>query len=90
MLTSFLTFFAAVPSKPTGVTLLEAVKDYMVLAWTEPAKNGGADIRGYFVDYRTVKGDVVGKWHEMNHKALTTTSYKVNYFTSSTHGPNFQ
>ncbi|XP_029309187.1 myomesin 1a (skelemin) isoform X2 [Cottoperca gobio] len=65
------------PGKPTGVTLQEAVKDYMLLAWSEPAKNGGADIRGYFVDYRTVKGDVVGKWHEMNHKALTTTSFKA-------------
>ncbi|XP_068604733.1 myomesin 1a (skelemin) [Brachionichthys hirsutus] len=63
--------------KPTGVTLLEAAKDYMVLGWTAPADNGGADIRGYFVDYRTVKGDIVGKWHEMNHKAVTTTSYKA-------------
>uniref|UniRef100_A0A3Q1H3W1 Uncharacterized protein n=1 Tax=Anabas testudineus TaxID=64144 RepID=A0A3Q1H3W1_ANATE len=59
----------SVPGKPTGVTLLEAVKDYMVLGWTEPANNGGADIRGYFVDYRTVKGNIVGKWHEMNLKA---------------------
>uniref|UniRef100_A0A8C9X9D4 Myomesin 1a (skelemin) n=1 Tax=Sander lucioperca TaxID=283035 RepID=A0A8C9X9D4_SANLU len=67
----------SVPGKPTGVSLVEAVKDYMVLFWTAPASTGGADIRGYFVDYRTVKGDVVGKWHEMNHKALTTTSYKA-------------
>ncbi|XP_032387711.1 myomesin 1a (skelemin) [Etheostoma spectabile] len=67
----------SIPGKPTGVSLVEAVKDYMVLAWTAPANTGGADIRGYFVDYRTVKGDVVGKWHEMNHKALTTTSYKA-------------
>lgn len=51
----------------------------MVLAWNEPAFSGGADVRGYFVDYRTVKGDVVGKWHEMNHKALTTTSFKVSF-----------
>ncbi|XP_070700851.1 myomesin 1a (skelemin) isoform X2 [Pempheris klunzingeri] len=67
----------SVPSKPTGVTLVEAVRDYMVLAWGEPAENGGGDVRGYFVDYRTVKGDVVGKWHETNLKALTTTSYKA-------------
>uniref|UniRef100_A0A3Q3KHS8 Myomesin 1a (skelemin) n=1 Tax=Monopterus albus TaxID=43700 RepID=A0A3Q3KHS8_MONAL len=68
---------AIVPGNPTGVTLLEAVKDYMVLGWTAPANSGGADIRGYFVDYRTVKGNVVGKWHEMNQKALTATSYKA-------------
>lgn len=67
----------SVPGKPTSVTLVEAVKDYMVLSWTAPAHNGGADVRGYFVDYRTVKGDVVGKWHEMNHQALTTTTYKA-------------
>ncbi|XP_068594133.1 myomesin 1a (skelemin) isoform X2 [Cebidichthys violaceus] len=67
----------SVPGKSTGVTQLEAVKDYMMLAWTEPASKGGADIKGYFVDYRTVKGGVVGKWHEMNLKALTTTSYKA-------------
>ncbi|XP_042354004.1 myomesin 1a (skelemin) isoform X2 [Plectropomus leopardus] len=68
----------SVPGKPTNVALVEAVKDYMVLAWSEPANNGGgADVRGYFIDYRTVKGGVVGKWHEMNNKALTTTSYKA-------------
>ncbi|XP_034558271.1 myomesin 1a (skelemin) [Notolabrus celidotus] len=67
----------SVPGKPTGVTMLEAVKDYMVVGWTAPANNGGADVRGYFVDYRTVRGEVVGKWHEMHLKALTTTSYKA-------------
>ncbi|KAM4728858.1 myomesin 1a (skelemin) isoform 2-T2 [Anableps anableps] len=67
----------SVPARPTSVTLLEAVKDYMVLGWTAPTNNGGADIRGYFVDYRTVKGNIYGKWHEMNEKALTTTSYKA-------------
>ncbi|XP_028282847.1 myomesin 1a (skelemin) isoform X2 [Parambassis ranga] len=67
----------SLPGAPRGVTLLEAEKDYMVLGWNEPANNGGADIRGYFVDYRTVKGDVFGKWHEMNHQALTTATYKA-------------
>uniref|UniRef100_A0AAX7U7G1 Myomesin 1a (skelemin) n=1 Tax=Astatotilapia calliptera TaxID=8154 RepID=A0AAX7U7G1_ASTCA len=76
-LTGLFTLITAVPGKPTGVTLQEAFKDYMVLGWNAPANNGGADIRGYFVDYRTVKGGVAGKWHEMNHQALTTTSYKV-------------
>lgn len=70
-------FLTAIPRKPTGVTLLEAVKDCMVLGWTEPGDNGGADVRGYFVDYRTVKGGVFGKWHEMNHQAVTSCTYKV-------------
>uniref|UniRef100_A0A674BW48 Myomesin 1a (skelemin) n=1 Tax=Salmo trutta TaxID=8032 RepID=A0A674BW48_SALTR len=57
--------------------LMEAARDYMVLAWREPAVTGGADIRGYFVDYRTVKGGVGGQWHELNPKAVTCTSYKA-------------
>uniref|UniRef100_A0A8C6LRS6 Myomesin 1a (skelemin) n=1 Tax=Nothobranchius furzeri TaxID=105023 RepID=A0A8C6LRS6_NOTFU len=67
----------SVPGEPTGVTQLEAVNDYMVMSWTPPLNNGGAEIRGYFIDYRTVKGDHFGKWHEMNERALTTTSYKA-------------
>uniref|UniRef100_A0A8B9LME5 Myomesin 1a (skelemin) n=1 Tax=Astyanax mexicanus TaxID=7994 RepID=A0A8B9LME5_ASTMX len=32
---------------------------------------------GYYLDYRTVKGNVKSKWHEVNLKAVTTTTYKV-------------
>ncbi|XP_056148751.1 myomesin 1a (skelemin) [Lampris incognitus] len=67
----------SISGKPSHVTLQEAAKDYMVLSWNAPADDGGADIRGYFVDYRTVKSGVTGKWHEMNHQAVTTTSYKA-------------
>uniref|UniRef100_A0A8C2A4C0 Myomesin 1a (skelemin) n=1 Tax=Cyprinus carpio TaxID=7962 RepID=A0A8C2A4C0_CYPCA len=67
----------AVPSPPTGVTLLERVRDYMVLGWQAPAKTGGADIRGYYLDYRTVKNGVISKWHEINLQTVTGTSYKV-------------
>uniref|UniRef100_A0A8B9LMG8 Myomesin 1a (skelemin) n=1 Tax=Astyanax mexicanus TaxID=7994 RepID=A0A8B9LMG8_ASTMX len=66
-----------VPSPPSAVTLLERVRDYMVVGWQAPAKTGGADIRGYYLDYRTVKGNVKSKWHEVNLKAVTTTTYKV-------------
>uniref|UniRef100_A0A671MLK5 M-protein, striated muscle-like n=1 Tax=Sinocyclocheilus anshuiensis TaxID=1608454 RepID=A0A671MLK5_9TELE len=67
----------SVPSPPTGVTLLERVRDYMVLGWQAPAKTGGADIRGYYLDYRTVKDGVTSKWHEINLQTVTGTSYKV-------------
>ncbi|KAJ0058932.1 hypothetical protein NL108_001170, partial [Boleophthalmus pectinirostris] len=67
----------AVPGKPSGVRVVEAVKDYMVLTWDPPAHNGGADIRGYFIDYRTVKGSAAGQWHEMNHQAVTTNTFKA-------------
>uniref|UniRef100_A0A8C5FTD3 Myomesin 1a (skelemin) n=1 Tax=Gadus morhua TaxID=8049 RepID=A0A8C5FTD3_GADMO len=67
----------AVPGKPSAVTLVEAAKDYMVLSWSAPASDGGAEITGYYVNYRTVKGEVVGKWHELNSKAVNATSYKA-------------
>ncbi|RXN05773.1 M- striated muscle-like isoform X2 [Labeo rohita] len=67
----------AVPSPPVGVTLQERVRDYMVLGWQAPAKTGGADVRGYYLDYRTVKDGVASRWHEINLKAVTSTSYKV-------------
>ncbi|XP_066537740.1 myomesin 1a (skelemin) [Hoplias malabaricus] len=66
-----------VPSPPPAVTLLERVRDYMVVGWKPPVKTGGADVRGYYLDYRTVKGKVKSKWHEINVKAVTTTTYKV-------------
>lgn len=49
----------------------------MVLGWQAPAKTGGADVRGYYLDYRTVKDGVASRWHEINLKAVTSTSYKV-------------
>ncbi|XP_065132547.1 myomesin 1a (skelemin) isoform X2 [Paramisgurnus dabryanus] len=67
----------ATPSASTGLTLLESARDYMVLGWTAPANNGGAEVRGYYLDYRTVKDGVTSKWHELNLKPVTTTSYKV-------------
>ncbi|XP_076840855.1 myomesin 1a (skelemin) [Brachyhypopomus gauderio] len=67
----------AVPSPPSAVTLVERVRDYMVVTWQAPAETGGADIRGYYLDYRTVKGSIKSKWHEINLKAVTGTSYKV-------------
>ncbi|KAI7809716.1 myomesin 1a (skelemin) isoform X1 [Triplophysa rosa] len=74
----------ATSSAPTGVTLLESVRDYMVLGWTAPANNGGADIRGYYLDYRTVKDGVTSKWNELNTKAVTGTSYKVTDLKENT------
>ncbi|TSK82173.1 Myomesin-1 [Bagarius yarrelli] len=66
-----------VPSSPSGLIMVERVRDTMLLNWQAPAKTGGADIRGYYLDYRTVIGSVVSKWHEINTKAVTGTSYKV-------------
>ncbi|XP_062336197.1 myomesin-1 isoform X3 [Osmerus eperlanus] len=68
----------ATPAPPYGISVLECVRDAMVLAWKQPAFIGGADITGYFVDYRQVVEGVVGKWHEANIKSVTDRAYRVS------------
>ncbi|KAM7390295.1 hypothetical protein PAMA_008459 [Pampus argenteus] len=68
----------ASPTPPYGITVLECVRDAMVLAWKQPTFIGGADITGYFVDYREVKDGVPGKWHEANIRAVSERAYRVS------------
>ncbi|XP_069552430.1 myomesin-1 isoform X4 [Brachyistius frenatus] len=68
----------ASPAPPYGITVLECVHDSMVLAWKQPTFIGGADITGYFVDYREVIDGVPGKWHEANIKAVSERAYRVS------------
>ncbi|XP_063062622.1 M-protein, striated muscle isoform X2 [Engraulis encrasicolus] len=68
----------ASPAPPFGITVLESVRDSMVLAWKQPAFIGGADITGYFVDYREVIGGVPGKWHEANIQSVSERAYRVS------------
>ncbi|XP_051796626.1 myomesin-1 isoform X1 [Acanthochromis polyacanthus] len=69
---------AASPAPPYGITVLECVRDSMVLAWKQPNFIGGADITGYFVDYREVIDGVPGKWHEANIRAVSERAYRVS------------
>ncbi|XP_042366506.1 M-protein, striated muscle isoform X2 [Plectropomus leopardus] len=68
----------ASPAPPYGITVLECVRDSMVLAWKQPNFIGGADITGYFVDYREVIDGVPGKWHEGNIRAISERAYRVS------------
>uniref|UniRef100_A0A8C7YM25 Myomesin 1b n=1 Tax=Oryzias sinensis TaxID=183150 RepID=A0A8C7YM25_9TELE len=68
----------ASPAPPYGISVLECVRDSMVLAWKQPTFIGGADITGYFVDYREVIDGVPGKWHEANIKAVSERAYRVS------------
>ncbi|XP_076828245.1 myomesin-1 isoform X2 [Brachyhypopomus gauderio] len=68
----------ASPAPPFGISVLECVRDSMVLAWKQPTFVGGADITGYFVDYREVIGGVPGKWHEANIKSVSERAYRVS------------
>ncbi|OWK01773.1 MYOM1, partial [Cervus elaphus hippelaphus] len=44
----------APPSPPCDITCLESFRDSMVLGWKQPDKTGGAEITGYYVNYREV------------------------------------
>nr|XP_046148211.1 M-protein, striated muscle-like isoform X2 [Oncorhynchus gorbuscha] len=68
----------ASPTPPYGISVLECVRDSMVLAWKQPTFIGGADITGYFVDYREVINGVPGQWHEANVKAVSDRAYRVS------------
>uniref|UniRef100_A0A8C7KXB7 Myomesin 1 n=1 Tax=Oncorhynchus kisutch TaxID=8019 RepID=A0A8C7KXB7_ONCKI len=67
----------ASPTPPYGISVLECVRDSMVLAWKQPTFIGGADITGYFVDYREVINGVPGTWHEANVKSVSDRAYRV-------------
>ncbi|KAG1928062.1 M-protein, striated muscle isoform X1 [Pimephales promelas] len=68
----------ASPAPPYGINVLECVRDSMVLAWKQPTFIGGADITGYFVDYREVVDGVPGKWHEANIRSVSERAYRVS------------
>ncbi|XP_043544144.1 M-protein, striated muscle isoform X5 [Chiloscyllium plagiosum] len=68
----------AAPPPPYGITVLESVRDSMVLGWKQPKFQGGADITGYFVDYREIIDGIPGKWKEANIKAITERAYRIH------------
>uniref|UniRef100_A0AAQ4PUD7 Myomesin-1 n=1 Tax=Gasterosteus aculeatus aculeatus TaxID=481459 RepID=A0AAQ4PUD7_GASAC len=68
----------ASPAPPFGISVLECVRDSMVLAWKQPSFIGGADITGYFLDYREVVDGVPEKWHEANTRAVSERAYRVS------------
>ncbi|KAL0613688.1 Myomesin-1, partial [Plecturocebus cupreus] len=69
----------APPSPPYDITCLESFRDSMVLGWKQPDKIGGAEITGYYVNYREVIGEVPGKWREANVKAVSEEAYKLSW-----------
>uniref|UniRef100_A0A8B9CTH8 Myomesin-1 n=1 Tax=Anser brachyrhynchus TaxID=132585 RepID=A0A8B9CTH8_9AVES len=68
---------ATAPSPPYDITVLESVRDSMVLGWKQPKVTGGTEITGYYVNYREVIGGVPGKWMEANIKAISERAYRI-------------
>ncbi|XP_040209960.1 myomesin-1 isoform X2 [Rana temporaria] len=67
----------APPSAPYDITVLESVRDSMVIGWKQPKISGGVDIKGYYVNFREVVDGVAGKWHEANIKAISERAYRI-------------
>ncbi|XP_029446926.1 myomesin-1 isoform X1 [Rhinatrema bivittatum] len=67
----------AVPGAPYDITLLESVRDSMVLGWKQPKIIGGTEITGYYINYCEVIDGVPGKWHEANIKAVSDKAYRI-------------
>ncbi|XP_066208528.1 myomesin-1 isoform X2 [Saccopteryx leptura] len=74
----------AAPSPPSDITCLESCRDSMVLGWKQPDKSGGAEITGYYVNYREVIDGVPGRWREANIKAVSEEAYKISNLKENT------
>lgn len=74
----------AAPSPPYDITCLESFRDSMVLGWKQPDKSGGAEITGYYVNYREVIDGVPGRWREANIKAVSEEAYKISNLKENT------
>ncbi|XP_028729908.1 myomesin-1 isoform X4 [Peromyscus leucopus] len=74
----------AAPSPPYDIICLESFRDSMVLGWKQPDTTGGAEITGYYVNYREVTGGVPGKWREANIKAVSDAAYKISNLKENT------
>ncbi|XP_078543595.1 myomesin-1 isoform X4 [Lissotriton helveticus] len=67
----------ATPAPPYDITVLESLRDSMVLGWKQPKFIGGADITGYYINLREVVKGAPGTWHEANIKAVGERAYKI-------------
>ncbi|XP_053520223.1 myomesin-1 isoform X2 [Artibeus jamaicensis] len=74
----------AAPSPPYDITCIESFRDSMVLGWKQPDKSGGAEITGYYVNYREVIDGVPGQWREANIKAVSEEAYKISNLKENT------
>ncbi|XP_026173045.1 myomesin-3 [Mastacembelus armatus] len=75
-----------VPSPPSAIALLLCTGSEMVLAWRAPSYNGGAPVRGYYLDQREEGMKI---WREVNVKPVKERQLKA-YNLSSGHFYQFR
>ncbi|XP_061452133.1 myomesin-1 isoform X1 [Rhineura floridana] len=74
----------APPSPPYDITVLESVHNSMVLGWKQPKTIGGAEVTGYYVNYREVIDGIPGEWKEANIKPVSERAYRVHDLKENT------
>ncbi|KAM8846165.1 myomesin-3 isoform 1-T1 [Synchiropus picturatus] len=67
-----------VPSPPSAIALLLCTGSEMVVGWRAPASNGGAAVRGYYLDQKERDAEV---WREVNIKPVKERRTKISNLT---------
>ncbi|XP_054638923.1 myomesin-3 isoform X2 [Dunckerocampus dactyliophorus] len=68
-----------VPSAPSAIALLLCTGSEMVLGWRRPRQDGGAPVRGYYLDQKEAGAET---WREVNVKAVKERRATVSKLTS--------
>lgn len=62
--------FSAEPSAPRGVKMSDVSRSGLTLSWQAPSDDGGAPIKGYYVEKRSGYSH---KWSRVNRKPIRDT-----------------
>jgi titin len=67
-------FFADKPGKPINLSVLEVMKDQIVLAWEPPTSLGNCPLKGYVIEKRDAKRNT---WMPVQNVDSTTVTFAV-------------
>ncbi|KAL0977975.1 hypothetical protein UPYG_G00164200 [Umbra pygmaea] len=68
------------PGPPTALHVAKATKSFMMVAWKEPANNGGSPIIGYHLE---MKESSSISWKKINRRIIAETEFKVTCIEES-------
>jgi titin len=71
---SLVFFFADKPGKPINLSVLEVMKDQIVLAWEPPTSLGNCPLKGYVIEKRDAKRNT---WMPVQNVDSTTVTFAV-------------
>ncbi|XP_012993478.3 titin [Esox lucius] len=68
------------PGPPTALHVAKAAKSFMMLAWKEPASDGGSPIIGYYLEMKNHSSIC---WTKINRLPITETEFKLTRIEES-------